>query len=163
MSDHTFKVTLRHGEGFKYDISFDDPDWPTVRADEPEPLGDGTAPNASRLLGAAIGNCLAASLLFCLNKARVPIEGVDATVQGIVSRNDNGRLRISQVKVELSPAFEGEVAEGRYERCLEVFEDFCIVTQSVRRGIDVEVEVRRPDGDGNAADGEGAELEGVGA
>jgi hypothetical protein len=26
-------------------------------------------------------------------------------------------------------------------RCLELFEDFCVVTQSVRRGIDAEVAV----------------------
>lgn len=30
---------------------------------------------------------------------------------------------------------------GRLDRCLDLFEDFCIVTQSVRNGFDVEVEV----------------------
>jgi len=29
----------------------------------------------------------------------------------------------------------------RMRRCIEMFEDFCIVTQSVRKGIDVKVAV----------------------
>lgn len=163
MSDHTFNVTLRHGEGYHFDVAFDDPSWPTVSVDEPEPIGDGSAPNASRLLGAAIGNCLAASLLFCLDKARIPVEDVDATVEGTVTRNEKGRLRIGSVKVKLAPTFDGDVAEGRYARCLEVFEDFCIVTQSVRGGIDVSVEVVSPGGEsGLVEDDEDAELAGAG-
>lgn len=31
--------------------------------------------------------------------------------------------------------------EGRIERCLKLFEDYCVVTQSVRAGLDVSVEV----------------------
>ena len=30
---------------------------------------------------------------------------------------------------------------SRVERCLELFEDFCVVTQSVRNGIEVDVAV----------------------
>jgi organic hydroperoxide reductase OsmC/OhrA len=29
----------------------------------------------------------------------------------------------------------------RTTRCLDLFEDFCVVTQSVRKGIDIEVDV----------------------
>ena len=37
--------------------------------DEPEPMGENSGPNAGKVLAAAIGNCLTASLLFCLQKA----------------------------------------------------------------------------------------------
>ena len=40
-----------------------------------------------------------------------------------------------------------DVAAGdveRMSRCLGLFEDFCIVTQSVRDGVDVQVEVAAP-------------------
>ncbi len=142
MSEHTgFSLTVDQQDCFKFDISFDNPSWPTLRTDEPEPVGEGTAPNPSRLLGAAVGNCLAASLLFCLQKARVPVVNVRATVDVSVVRNDKGRLRIGSVHVTLEPVVDA-VPEERLGRCLELFEDFCIVTQSVREGLDVQVEVK---------------------
>lgn len=136
----TFSVTLEQRERFQFDVSFDDERWPPIRLDEAAPLGDGTAPNASRILGAAVGNCLASSLLFCLEKARVPVTGLAAAVRGEVVRNEKGRLRIGKVEVTLRPSVPGASSE-RMGRCLELFEDFCIVTQSVRQGIEVAVSV----------------------
>ncbi len=140
MSGQTFSIDLTRREGFQFDVSFDDATWEPLLLDEPEPLGEGTGPNASRILGAAIGNCLAASLLFCLQKARVPVGDVKARVEGTVERNESGRLRIAGVKVLLEPTVDG-VPRSKLARCLDLFEDFCIVTQSVRNGIDVQVEV----------------------
>lgn len=136
----TFSLDLQRREGFRFDVTFDDPSWPAVRMDEPEPIGDGTAPNAVRLLGAAIGNCLAASLLFCLQKSRVEVAGISAHVEGVVERNERGRLRVRGVHVTLRPTVE-DVPLERLERCTEIFEDFCVVTGSVRGGIDVQVSV----------------------
>lgn len=140
MSGHTFSVALARREGFQFDVSFDDDTWEPILLDEPKPLGDGTGPNASRVLGAAIGNCLAASLLFCLEKARVPVGDVKARVEGTIERNERGRLRIAGLKVLLEPTVDG-VPRSKLARCLDLFEDFCIVTASVRKGIDVQVEV----------------------
>ena len=112
--------------------------------DEPMPIGRGAGPNAARLLAAAVGNCLAASLLFCLEKARVPIDHLEAHVEGTFERDDRNRLRIAGLSVTLMPDLG--VEEGptpRFDRCLDIFEDFCVVTQSVRAGIDVEVRVER--------------------
>ena len=46
--------------------------------------------------------------------------------------------------VVLRPSLEGGDA-SRMSRCLDLFEDFCVVTQSVREGIDVRVAVE-PEG-----------------
>lgn len=141
MSDApTFAVSLEQRERFVFDVAFDDPGWPLLRLDEPAPLGDGSAPNASRILGAAVGNCLAASLLFCLQKARVPVTGLKAEVRGELARNEKGRLRIASMGVVIRPTLDA-VGPERIARCLELFEDFCVVTQSVREGIDVHVSV----------------------
>jgi organic hydroperoxide reductase OsmC/OhrA len=141
VSDHaTFHVDLERTERFRFDVSFDDPSWSAIQLDEPEPLGDGTAPNAVRLLGAAIGNCLAASLLFCLQRSRVDVTGMKVRVEGTLERNERGRLRIGQVRVVLRPTIEGSALD-RLGRCHELFEDFCVVTQSVREGITVDVVV----------------------
>lgn len=44
------------------------------------------------------------------------------------------------IHVTLAPEVTAEVRD-RMGRCLEVFESFCVVTESVRRGIDVAVRV----------------------
>lgn len=108
--------------------------------DEPPPLGEDHGPNAARLLAAAVGNCLSASALFCLRKARINVKGMRTTVQASLTRNDQRRLRIGGIQVKLQPEVHPE-DKDRIGRCLELFEDFCVVTQSVRRGIDVKVEV----------------------
>jgi organic hydroperoxide reductase OsmC/OhrA len=92
-------------------------------------------------LAAAVGNCLAASLQLCLTRAHADASGMTAKVEGTLFRNRDGRLRIDELRVLLEPSVP-EDARGRAERCLELFEDFCVVTESVRKGIDVLVEVR---------------------
>ena len=55
-------------------------------------------------------------------------------------QNPEGRVRIA----EMSVSIQLDVAEeyrSRMSRCMELFEDFCIVTESVRHGIPVEVNV----------------------
>jgi uncharacterized OsmC-like protein len=137
----SFSLTVDQHERFKFDIAFDNPSWAPLRTDEPEPLGEGSAPNPSRLLAAAVGNCLSASLLFCLEKARVPVAHIRAIVEVSVARNDRGRLRIASMRVTLEPTVD-DVPHERLERCVDLFEDFCIVTQSVREGFDIEVDVK---------------------
>jgi organic hydroperoxide reductase OsmC/OhrA len=135
-----FSVHLEQVDGFQFLVKFDKEQFEPLRLDEPPPLGHDTAPNAARVLAAAIGNCLSASLVFCLSKAKVAASGVSADVDVEIVRNETRRLRIGKVDVTLHtklppdhPALAG---------CLATFEDFCIVTQSVRRGIEVAVRVQ---------------------
>ena len=88
-----------------------------------------------------MANCLAASLLFCLRKSRIEPQQVRAVVQGEMVRNEKGRLRIHELKVRVEPVLaDGDV--DRISRCADIFQDFCIVTESVRAGIDVQVEIQ---------------------
>ena len=140
MSGELFDVTLTLDHDFEFDVDFGQPGVPDLRMDEPEPLGAGAGPNAARLLAAAVGNCLSSSALFCMRKARVPVTGMRTTVRTTLVRNEAGRLRIGGVEVELHPEVPDE-EQARIARCLDLFEDFCLVTESVRAGIDVGVEV----------------------
>jgi len=133
-------VSVERIDGLSFKVDFGD-GWDPLLTDEPAPIGGGAGPNPSRLLAAAIGNCLAASLVFCLERAKIEVTGARAQVAVSFDRNEKGRLRVSAAQVELSV----EVAEpnpGRLERCLSIFQDFCVVTESVRHGIPVEVKVR---------------------
>lgn len=155
--DLRFEIEVEQDRDFRFVVDFGQDGVETLQTDEPEPLGDGEGPNPARLLAAAVGNCLAASLLFCLRKQDVEPEGLLATVTGTLTRTARGRLRVGQIDVVLT--VDGPPgSEPGLDHCLERFEDFCMVTESVRKGIDVMVEVRP-----NIPDAAEASSGGVGA
>lgn len=142
MSDErSHHVTVRLARNYEFVAEFNDiPDAPSMLFDEPEPLGGGRAPSAAAVLGAAVGNCLAASLTFCLRRARMDVRDMTASVTTHVTRNERGRSRIDSIDVELAPVVGAD--GGRLDRCEDLFEDFCTVTASVKRGIPVHVSLK---------------------
>ena len=139
--ERTAVVRLHRREGYRFLLEMDQPeDW-TAEMDEPEPLGTGRAPNAVRMLAAAVGHCLSASLMFCLQKSRVPFQDVKTEVTATIRRNERRRWRVASLKVNLKIGGVPRESESAFDRCRNLFEDYCIVTASVRRGIPVEVEV----------------------
>jgi organic hydroperoxide reductase OsmC/OhrA len=138
--DESFTFTMDLQEGYRFLVDFGQDGAPPLLMDEPSPLGAGSGPNAARVLVAAVGNCLSASALYCFRRARIDVRCMHTVVSGSLRRNDAGRLRIGRIEVRLEPEVEsGE--QARMRRCLELFEDFCVVTQSVRQGIEVDVTV----------------------
>jgi uncharacterized OsmC-like protein len=140
MEEGRFTIKLDLEDNYRFVTDFGQVGVAPLLLDEPEPLGEGLGPNAARVLAAAVGNCLSASALFCLRRARVEVRSMHTEVEATMIRNEAGRLRIGGIDVRIEP----EVAEEdipRMRRCLEIFEDYCIVTESVRTGIDVGVSV----------------------
>ncbi len=135
-----FTIRIQQQADYRFLVEFDQPA-STLETDEMPPLGQAAGPSPSRLLAAAIGNCLAASLVFCSRKARVPLEKLSAAVRVQTTRNEQKRLRIGRIEVTLEPQYSSE-DQAAAARCLEIFEDYCTVTQSVRAGIDVDVRVK---------------------
>ncbi|HXF95313.1 MAG TPA: OsmC family protein [Gemmatimonadales bacterium] len=140
MAGEHFGVTLTLQDGYRFAADFGLPGVPPLELDEPPPLGEGRGPNAAQVLAAAVGNCLAASLAYCLRRARLDVLGMDARVEGAMVRNERGRLRLGPLRVTLEARVPPDQHQ-RMGRCLELFEDFCVVTQSVRAGLDVTVTV----------------------
>lgn len=136
--DEKFAVSLSQWENFQFLIDFNQDGVADLLTDEAEPVGEGRGPDPSRLLAAAVGNCLASSLLFCLKKARVDVAGMTCVVEGDMMRTEKGRLQIRELRAKLEPITSDAASIAR---CTQLFEDFCIVTQSVRSGINVVVEV----------------------
>ena len=135
-----FELRLSLLGNYRFEAEFDQASMGPLLVDEPAPLGESSGPNAARLLGTAVANCMSSSLLFCLRKSRIPVERLEAQVKGTIARNERGRLRVKELHVTIRPEIAMEYRE-RATRCLELFEDFCIVGQSVRAGVDVAVEV----------------------
>ena len=136
-----FSVELESRDGYEFVTRFDQPEGAELVLDEPPPLGGGRGPNAARLIAAAVANCLSASLLFCLHgKFRQDPGTIRAMATGTLARGDRGRYRIAAIDVVISLGAQ-KASIAHLDRCLEQFEDFCIVTESVRHGIPVSVKV----------------------
>jgi organic hydroperoxide reductase OsmC/OhrA len=143
--ERSFALELTHVSGYEFRVKFDWPQVPELLLDEPAPLGTEAGPNASRLLAAALANCLSASLLFCLHKSHAPAQGMTTRVRGTYTRNAKGRLRIGGVEVTIAVQTDA-AQQARLERCTQLFEDFCVVTQSVRQGFPIKVRVENAAG-----------------
>lgn len=144
-SEHKgFTMELEQVEDFEFRVRFDKAQFEEIRMDEPPPLGGDRGPNASRLLAAAVGNCLSASLLLCLRKSRLDVTALKTVVRTTIDRNEQGRLRVQAIDVEIDPGLDS-ASWQKAQRCLALYEDFCVVSQSVRQGVDVRVSVKGPE------------------
>ncbi len=140
--DTEFTTNLDQVKDYQFTVSFDKETLGKLTMDEPDPIGTEKGPNASRVLASALGHCLTSSLIFCLQRSRIPLKHVTTNVHTTLARNDTGRWRIHGIKVDVNVDPLNEEDRERMKQCLEIFEDFCIVTQSVRKGINIEVAVK---------------------
>ena len=131
---------LRKRDGYKFEITFDELPGKSVLMDEPSPIGRSEGPSAAMMLSSAIGHCLTSSLLFCMQKSRGTVGDIEADVETSLTRNERGRWRISGIKVKIKPIIP-DIDREKLERCKGLFEDFCIVTASVREGVKIDVEM----------------------
>lgn len=135
-----FSITVEQESDYVFRIHFDDTAAPDLLTDEPEPLGGGSGPNPSRMLVAAVANCMSASLLFALRKFKNQPGKLVTRAVATLGRNEQGRLRVARVdaRIELP---EAAASYHGLDRILAQFEQFCVVTESVRHGVEVAVTV----------------------
>ncbi|MFX1356528.1 MAG: OsmC family protein [Promethearchaeota archaeon] len=135
--DMIFKCDL--GEIKVKDCYIDD-----THKDEVNMLG----PNPSRMLAMAVSSCLSASFIFCLKKRNFNLDNLKAEGEITVARNEKGFWRVKKIDVAIKVKIDDPEARKRAEQCLKkaansksFFENFCIVTESVRSGIEVNVDL----------------------
>ncbi|MFW9865331.1 MAG: OsmC family protein [Candidatus Thorarchaeota archaeon] len=109
---------------------------------------DMLGPNPSRLLALGVLGCLSASFIFCLKKRNFKVDDFKAEAEVIIARNEKGFLRIKRIDVDIEPKITNPATLKRAKQCLKsvkdnnsFFEQYCIVTQSVRSGIEVNVNI----------------------
>ena len=135
------KVKVKLLEGYKFKVDFPGTKSGGFVMDEPEPLGGLEGPNASRVLAASMANCLSASLLFCLQKSKVGVEDIETEAEPTAERNEEGYWRVKRVDVSIKVKLREPADRDRVNRCLGLFEKYCVVTGAVREGIPVDVKV----------------------
>jgi len=105
--------------------------------DEVDMLG----PNPSRMLGLAVLGCLSASFIFCLKKKDLSLDDLKAEAEVKIRRNEKGFWRVKKIDVHIDAKLNDEESRKRADQCRKMFEQYCIVTQAVREGIEVEVDL----------------------
>ena len=151
---NSFTLTMeKTNSKMEFKTIFDKEQFPDLFFDEPKSSGgDDAYPSASRILTSAVMNCLSASLSFCLAKSRVPMENVQIKTEATtkISRNEEGRLRVQKIMVTITPLFKGNNESDftnedflkKLERCIKIFENYCVVSQSIINGIDISTEIK---------------------
>ena len=134
------RLVLEQEGAYAFKVSFDGTTLDALHTDEPAPLGGGTGPNPSALLLAGVANCLSASLLFALRKFKNSPGPIRAEITARKERNAGGRWRIPRAEVVITLA-DSAATLAHFDRVLAQFEQFCIVTQSVREGVVVDVAI----------------------
>ncbi len=141
MSEKSTITELNFIDGYKFLVKSDVDYIPDFYVDEAKPEGEGSGPNPPRLLATAVGHCLSSSLIYCLKKARISIKKIQTTVKTNLYRNEKGYLRIQGIEVTINLQINEE-DKNHISRCLTLFEDYCTVTQSVRKGIEVDINIK---------------------
>lgn len=138
--DGQFSIELKQQADYRFEVHFDNPAVPPLVTDEAAPLGRDEGPNPSRLLTTAVANCLSASLLFAMRKFKNEPGPLRTVATATLGRNADKRLRVLGISVDVHL---GVPAAGlvMLDRILAQFEEFCVVTQSVRTSIPVAVRV----------------------
>ncbi|HUW54021.1 MAG TPA: OsmC family protein [Rhodanobacter sp.] len=136
-----FTLTLTQEADYVFRIVFDDTQIPALLTDETAPLGGDSGPNPARMLVAAVANCLSASLLFSLRKYKNTPGTIVTRARARLERNERGRLRVAHIGVAIELP-DTAADYNQVERLLQQFENFCVVTESVRTGVVVDVTVR---------------------
>ena len=144
-TDTPLRIRLEQDGDYAFRILFDGTGLDPLLTDEPAPLGHDRGPNPSRLLLASVANCLAASLLFALRKFKNTPGKLVTHATAELARNEQGRLRVEHIHADIRLA-EAGAAHASLERVLTQFENFCVVTESVRHGVEVSVSVTDADG-----------------
>lgn len=96
-------------------------------------------PNPSRMLGMAVMGCLSSSFIFCLKKKGLSLDDLKATAEVTIARNEKGFWRVKKIDVDIKVRIEDPETRKRADQCKKFWQQFCLVTEAVREGIEIDV------------------------
>ena len=138
MSDPDARTELEQVENYRFTVSFGGAPFPAITVDEPPPVGGDQGPNPVQVLAMAVGHCMSTTLLSTLQRARVAVTPLHTTVRATVGVDPRGRRRVRKLQVEIATQPADEADRSRFDRCVEVFPDYCTVSAAVRDGIPID-------------------------
>ena len=94
-------------------------------------------PSPAKLLALSVLGCLAASFSFCLQKKNIFLSDLSGQAEVTIARNDKGFWRVKKIDVKINPKIDTPELRKRADQCTKFFEQYCIISESLRDGIEV--------------------------
>jgi uncharacterized OsmC-like protein len=142
MSAPDARTELQQVENYQFTVTFVDAPFPSLTVDEPPPTGEDRGPNPVQSLAMAVGHCMSSTLVNTLERAHVRVTPLRTKVRATVGVNEKGRRRVRGLQVEIATQPVDESDRSRFDRCVEIFADFCTVSGAVREGIVIDHRVQ---------------------
>ncbi len=102
---------------------------------------DKIGPNPSKLLALSVLGCLAGSFTFCLQKKNISLSDIEGKAIITSKRNEKGFWRLKKIDIILNPNIDNPQMRKRADQCQKSFEQFCVISESIREGIDININI----------------------
>jgi len=102
---------------------------------------DKIGPNPTSLLALSVLSCLAASFTFCLKKKGFTLKDLNGKAEVVIRRNEKGFWRIKSIYINITPKIDDPNMLKRADKCMKFFEQYCIISESLRDGMEVNVKI----------------------
>ena len=116
-----------------------------INVDEPVSFhGTDLGPSAVEYLLIGIGGCLGTTFTFCLQKNKIELETLKVIVEGELSHTGPKMLlRLVNLTVDLNFTPKEPSSEKEINKCMKEFLDYCIITNSIEKGIPIKVNCKK--------------------
>ena len=133
------KVTLEYLEQLHFSASTRQ--FKEIHIDEPESFhGTNLAPSPIEYFLIGTGSCIGATFIFSLKKYNIKIKNfkiiVDGTLKHVGSSN---RLRLIKIDIEFLISLTEDVSNEDLELCYETFQEYCPISDSITKGIPLNI------------------------
>ena len=96
-------------------------------------------PSPVKLLALSVLSCLAASFEFCLEKKNLTLSDLEGKAEITIARNKKKFWRVKRIDIEILPKIDNPEIRKRVDQCKQLFEQYCIISESLRKGIEINV------------------------
>ncbi|MFW9878430.1 MAG: OsmC family protein [Candidatus Thorarchaeota archaeon] len=103
---------------------------------------DKLGPSPTKLLALSVLGCLSASFSFCLQKKNYSLSEFEGRAEAIIARNEKGFWRVKNIDIELNPKIDTPEMRKRADQCRKFFKQYCIISESLRTGFEVNVNLK---------------------
>jgi uncharacterized OsmC-like protein len=135
-------VEIEHLDGCRFDVDFRTRNGELLM-EAPTPMGPGHGPEAVSTFLASATYCMASSLNYYLEKARVEPSSLSAKGHVEMVLTEDKFRRIGKMQIEINVTVS-EKEMKRLMRALERFTKLCIITESIKGSFPITVKVHHP-------------------
>ena len=126
---------------YRFSVTFPGAPYGSLVVDEPPPVGGDAGPSPAHSLATAVGHCMSSTFYNTLQRAHVRTTAIRTTVDVEMGLNPRGRRRVRRMTVEIHTQLLDESDRERFNRSVEIFEEYCPVSGGVREGVTIQSRV----------------------